>query len=214
MLFNLSFCSEVAYAVPSNPDLSVQKLRTIYDSYASAFYKNFTYSLQQVQCQTDDESMYSLAVNCTDCAKAYKQWLCSVTIPRCADYSATASYLAVRNAGQDFINGTSLPSDSPYRKSVASNNSRNPIIDSEIKPGPYKEILPCQDICHTLVKDCPSSLGFSCPEGRWLNSSYGYRNSDGDITCSYLGAVYHLSLGSRLGIGAWWVFVLVAFVLV
>jgi calcium channel MID1 len=157
--------------------------------------------------------MFSLAVTCEDCANAYKQWLCSVTIPRCADYSATASYLAVRNAGQDFINGSSLPSDSPYRKSVASNSSRNSIIDDQIKPGPYKEILPCQDICHTLVKDCPSALGFSCPEGKWLNASYGYRNSHGDITCSYLGAAYYLSIGSRLGVGAWWVGVLVVFLL-
>ncbi|CAG8124957.1 unnamed protein product [Penicillium olsonii] len=205
VLFNLTFCSEVAYAVPSNPNLSVDKLRTIYDDHASKYYKNFNYSLQQVQCKTDDESMFSLAVTCDDCEKAYKQWLCGVTIPRCADYSATDSFLAVRNAGQDFINGTSLPSDSPYRMSTATNNSRNSIIDELIKPGPYKEILPCQDVCHTLVKNCPTTLGFSCPEGRWLNASYGYRNSGGDITCSFMGAAYDLNLGVRVGIGAWWV---------
>ncbi|KAJ5608518.1 hypothetical protein N7537_005137 [Penicillium hordei] len=205
VLFNLTFCSEVAYAVPSNPKLSVDKLRTIYDDYAAAFYQNFTYSLQQVQCKTNEESMFSLAVSCDDCADAYKQWLCGVTIPRCADYSSNADYLAVRNAGQAFINGSSLPDDSPYRQSVASNTSRNAIIDELIMPGPYKEILPCQDICHTLVQSCPSALGFGCPEGAWMNSSYGYRNSDGIITCSYLGAVYYLSLGVRLG--AWgWVF--------
>ncbi|CAG8305219.1 unnamed protein product [Penicillium salamii] len=213
VLFNLTFCSEVAYAVPSNPNLSVDKLRTIYDSHASKYYKNFNYSLQQVQCKTDEESMFSLAVTCEDCENAYKQWLCGVTIPRCADYSATDSFLAVRNAGQDFINGSSLPSDSPYRKSTATNNSRNAIIDELIKPGPYKEILPCQDICHTLVKNCPTKLGFSCPEGRWLNASYGYRNSGGDITCSFMGAAYDLSLGVQVGIGAWWV-VLVAFLFV
>ncbi|CAG8034386.1 unnamed protein product [Penicillium salamii] len=213
VLFNLTFCSEVAYAVPSNPNLSVDKLRTIYDSHASKYYKNFNYSLQQVQCKTDEESMFSLAVTCEDCENAYKQWLCGVTIPRCADYSATDSFLAVRNAGQYFINGSSLPSDSPYRKSTATNNSRNAIIDELIKPGPYKEILPCQDICHTLVKNCPTKLGFSCPEGRWLNASYGYRNSGGDITCSFMGAAYDLSLGVQVGIGAWWV-VLVAFLFV
>ncbi|KAJ6094609.1 hypothetical protein N7467_002122 [Penicillium canescens] len=206
VLFNLTFCSEVAYAVPSNPKLSVAKLREIYDTYAANYYQNFSYSLQQVQCKTDQESMFSLAVDCDDCATAYKQWLCSVSIPRCADFNNNASYLAVRNAGQDFINGSSLPADSPYRQHVASNTSRNTIIDTMIKPGPYKEILPCEDICSTLVKDCPSKLGFKCPSGRWLNASYGYRNSDGDITCSYLGAAYHLSLGVRLGAGgAGWV---------
>jgi calcium channel MID1 len=203
VLFNLTFCSEVAYAVPSNPKLSVNKLRTIYDDYAASYYQNFSNSLQQIQCNASQESRFSLAVDCEDCEKAYKQWLCGVTIPRCADYSNPASYLAVRNAGQNFINGSSLPADSPFRKSVASNSSRNAIIDEKIRPGPYKEILPCQDICHTLVKDCPSALGFGCPEGRWLNSSYGYRNSDGIITCSYLGAAYYLSLGVRVGAWAW-----------
>ncbi|CAG7942847.1 unnamed protein product [Penicillium nalgiovense] len=203
VLFNLTFCSEVAYAVPSNPKLSFDKLRTIYDDHASAFYQNFIYSLQQVQCKTSEESMFSLAVNCDDCARSYKQWLCGVTIPRCADYSSNADYLAVRNAGQPFINGSSLPDHSPYRQSVASNTSRNPIIDEKIKPGPYKEILPCQDICHTLVKDCPSALGFGCPEGAWMDASYGYRNPDGIITCSYLGAVYYLSHGVKLGARDW-----------
>ncbi|KAJ5126266.1 hypothetical protein N7526_008443 [Penicillium atrosanguineum] len=215
VLFNLTFCSEVAYAVPSNPKLNVSALRDIYDKNAQTYYTNFNYSLQQIQCDTDQESMFSLTVGCEDCARAYKQWLCSVRIPRCADYSNNASYLMVRNAGQDFINGTSLPAESPYRQSVATNSSRNQLIDTEIKPGPYKEILPCLDVCHTLVKDCPMSLGFGCPTGSWANSSYGYRDANGDITCSYLGAAYYLNIGAKMGVwgsvyllvgiwGLWW----------
>lgn len=198
VLFNLTFCSEVAYAVPSNPEKSVEALRQIYDDHASGLYKNFNYSLQQIQCSAAPDSMFSLTVGCDDCATAYKQWLCSVSIPRCADFSSNAPYLRVRNAGQDFINGTSLPSGSPYRQSAVTNVSRNALIDTQIKPGPYKEILPCSDICHTLVKDCPTALGFGCPTGPWLNASYGYRDSDGDITCSYLGAAYFLNLGAQL----------------
>ncbi|KAJ5150496.1 uncharacterized protein N7500_010685 [Penicillium coprophilum] len=203
VLFNLTFCSEVAYAVPSNPKLSVDTLRTIYDDHAAAFYQNFNYSLQQTQCNASQESMFSLAVNCDHCAQAYKEWLCVVTIPRCADYSSNKEYLRVRNADQPFINGSSLPDDSPYRKVVRTNSSRNSIIDEKIKPGPYKEILPCWDICHTLVQSCPSALGFGCPEGLMMNYSYGHRNSKGDITCSFLGAAYYLSLGVRLATWGW-----------
>ncbi|KAJ5927975.1 hypothetical protein N7466_006931 [Penicillium verhagenii] len=199
VLFNLTFCSEVAYAVPANPNRTVEDLRQIYDNYTSKYYTYFDYSLQQIQCSASAESMFSLAVNCTDCATEYKQWLCSVSIPRCADFTSNASYLQVRNAGQDFINGSSLPEDDPLRWSVITNQSRNPIIDSEIKPGPYKEILPCTDICHDMVKSCPAALGFGCPTGSWLNASYGYRDPNGDITCSYLGAAYYLNLGARLG---------------
>ena len=200
VLFNLTFCSEVAYSVPANPDMTVAQLRKIYDDNASKYYQNFNYSLQQIQCNASQESMFSLAVNCADCAHAYRQWLCSVSIPRCTDFSSSDTFLQVRNAGQPFFNGTSLPSNSQYRQSVASNQSRNPLIDSQIQPGPYKEILPCQDICWNLVKSCPAKLGFACPTGKWLNASYGYRSSNGDMTCSYLGAAYYLNMGTRLGV--------------
>ncbi|KAJ5169152.1 uncharacterized protein N7482_004746 [Penicillium canariense] len=214
VLFNLTFCSEVAYAVPANPQLkTASELRTIYDTYAADYYKNFTYSLQQVQCTTDPESMYSLAVGCDDCADAYKQWICSVSIPRCADFTKDASYLQVRNAGQDFINGSSLPADSVYRQSAVTNVSRNALIDEQIRPGPYKEILPCQDICYSLVKSCPAKLGFGCPTGPWLNASYGTRDANGDITCSYLGAAYYLNAAVRVGWGALWVVVVGAGIL-
>ncbi|KAJ6096813.1 hypothetical protein N7486_007559 [Penicillium sp. IBT 16267x] len=216
VLFNLTFCSEVAYAVPSNPNKTVEDLRQIYDNYTSSYYKNFDYSLQQIQCNTTADSMFSLVVNCTDCATQYKQWLCSVSIPRCADFTSNETYLQVRNAGQDFINRTSLPADDPLRWSVITNQSRNPIIDTDIRPGPYKEILPCTDICYDMVKSCPTALGFECPTGKWLNASYGYRDPNGDITCSYLGAAYYLNLGARLGVwgsvymligmwGVWWI---------
>lgn len=215
VLFNLTFCSEVAYAVPSNPKLSVSALRDIYDDNARSYYQNFSYSLQQIQCNASQESMFSLTVGCSDCADAYKQWLCSVSIPRCADFSSNDTYLMVRNAGQDFINGSSLPENNIYRQSAVTNVSRNTLIDTKIKPGPYKEILPCLDVCHSLVKSCPMSLGFGCPTGQWLNASYGYRDPNGDITCSYLGAAYYLNIGARMGIwgsiymlfgmwGVWW----------
>ncbi|KUL83419.1 hypothetical protein ZTR_10841 [Talaromyces verruculosus] len=193
LLYNLDFCSEVAYAVPSNPNLTSTQLAQIYDQAAQSYYKNFDYSLSLVQCNTSSTSMYSLAVGCDDCVSAYKQWLCAVTIPRCYDWSATYSYLQPRNAGQAFLNGTTLPSDSPLVTSPVTNASRNPLIDTQIRPGPYKEILPCTDLCNDLVRTCPSALGFKCPTGKYLNDSYGYRASDGDITCSYLGAAYYLN---------------------
>jgi calcium channel MID1 len=198
LLYNLSFCSEVAYAVPSNPALNLSGLSDIYDSNAAAIYQNFTYSLSIIPCNTSPTSMYSLSVGCDDCATAYKQWLCAVTIPRCYDFSSNFSYLQPRNAGQAFLNGSTLPADSSLLQSPVTNASRNPLIDSQIKPGPYKEILPCQDLCSDLVRTCPSSLGFSCPTGQWVNASYGFRDPNGDITCSYLGAAYYLNQSWKL----------------
>ncbi|RHZ61077.1 MID1 family protein [Aspergillus thermomutatus] len=198
VLFNLTFCSEVAYAVPSNPDLGIAQLGSKYDKYAESLYKNFSYSLDQIQCNTTNETSFSLAVGCNDCADAYKQWLCAVTIPRCADFSSNGSFLRVRNAGQPFINGSSLSPSDPRRRDPAQNKSRNSMIDDQIRPGPYKEILPCQDICYSLVKRCPAALGFSCPQGKWLNSAYGQRVSSSEITCSYPGAAYDLNAGRAI----------------
>src|SRR5262249_52755285 len=150
---------------------------------------------------TTSSAQYSLARNCDDCARAYKTWLCAVTIPRCADYSSTLPFLQPRNLGQAFVNGSSIAApqfntDQALLNAVATNSSRNPIIDESIAPGPYKEVLPCIDLCYDLVQSCPASLGFGCPlSGAGMEQSYGTRvnQSDGVISCSYLGAAYYLS---------------------
>lgn len=54
------------------------------------------------------------------------------------------------------------------------------------------------------MQNCPSSFGFACPQP-WSwggGESYGEREG-GDVTCSYLGAVYFLSAGVRGGV-RWW----------
>lgn len=231
LLYNLTFCSEVAYAVPSNPLLfdpstgGVPFLAALYDAHAANLYQNFNYSLQQVPCKTSSVQQYSLARTCDDCARAYKTWLCAVTIPRCEDFGSAKPFLMPRNTAAKFINGSSIaevqqqnhPAANPshigistddddlalWTSRVASNSSRNPIIDSDVRPGPYKEVLPCEDLCYDLMQSCPASLGFGCPtKGRGLESSYGKRSGDpGEISCSYLGAAYYLSGAGRLGVG-------------
>src|SRR5271156_4437513 len=113
LMYNLSFCSEVAYAVPSNPDkfsptTGLPDLAATYDQNAATLYQAFNYSLQQIPCNTTSSAQYSLARNCDDCASAYKQWLCAVTIPRCDDFSSTAPWLMPRNTAQNFVNGSSM----------------------------------------------------------------------------------------------------------
>ena len=210
LMYNLTFCSEVAYAVPSNPDLfppltgGYPQLAGLYDSYAAQMYQYFNYSLQQIPCNTTSTAQYSLARNCDDCARSYKQWLCAVTIPRCEDFNNTANYLKPRNLGQNFVNGSSITTLPQFAddglqhhllSNVAANASRSPMIDEKVRPGPYKELLPCEDLCYDLVQSCPAALGFSCPlTGKGLEDSYGIRSTDKAIlSCSYLGAAHFLS---------------------
>ena len=252
VIYDLSFCSDVAYAVPSNPRIfpNMPELARLYDDAAAAIYQNFTYSLQQIACNTTSTAQYSLVRNCDDCARDYKNWLCAVTIPRCADFSSQDSFLQPRNLGQPSLSGAApsgsslsdssafladgdsfqaKPDDddgdddnkdedrskdgeggnvegyedtrSPTRRLYA-NSSRNPLIDELIQPGPYKEVLPCDDLCYSLVQSCPAALGFKCPLlGRGLERSYGKRSRNGSITCSYLGAAYYLNDASALTTG-------------
>ncbi|KAF2722146.1 hypothetical protein K431DRAFT_284345 [Polychaeton citri CBS 116435] len=227
LLFNLSFCDQVAYAAPSNPDLFLQNttgLQELYDNHTKEMYKWFDYSLQQVPCDTTSDARYSLIKSCDDCADAYKEWLCAVTIPRCEDFSRNESWLQPRNMGQSFYNGTTLPDsllDSPYvpmpdaptlpgspafkqtyRSSNATFWSRNPsVIIDQIKPGPYREVKPCEDLCYGLVQACPATFGFACPlKGRGLERDYGTREGNhlGNISCSYMGALYIIGGAGQL----------------
>ncbi len=226
LLYNLDFCSEVAYAVPSTPDLvaNYSGFQSLYDNYTLNYYHNFNYSLQQIPCHTTSDAQYSLARNCQDCAKAYKDWICAVSIPRCTDFSSGLPWLQSRNMGQPFLNGSQLSSSvlnngyvpmsgaptlegtvafsQTYISSMATNSSRNPLIDETIKPGPYKEVLPCEDLCYSLMQSCPAALGFGCPfPGKGLEASYGSRhgNSNGNLTCSFLGAYVYTGGVAKVG---------------
>ncbi|KAL4917933.1 stretch-activated Ca2+-permeable channel component-domain-containing protein [Aspergillus aurantiobrunneus] len=181
VIYDLDFCTDIAYAVPSNPSMDMSEIRTKYDNYAADLYKNFTYTLQQIQCNTSNETIFSMAVNCDDCANAYKSWLCAVTIPQCDDYSSTTNNtpVMVRNAAQPFPNGTKITNQTHRDWPVTKRPRNSGLIDTEIKPGPYKEILPSVKKCHELVRKCPMALGFTCPKGEYL--VYSYNTNTGTI---------------------------------
>ena len=205
MIYNLTFCTNVNYAVPGNASVSHTQLAQLYDNNTRALYTNFSYSMQQIPCDAPSDARYSLAVTCDNCTAAYKQWLCAVTMPRCVDSSSQRPYLQARNVGQDIINGISTPGvtgdgSSAANVSVAAlSQSRNLWIDTSFRPGPYKELLPCGSLCHSLVQSCPSALGFACPyNGKGFNQSYGYASMDGDYpTCNIPGAIWGISGAQR-----------------
>ncbi|KFX91907.1 hypothetical protein O988_07532 [Pseudogymnoascus sp. VKM F-3808] len=214
VLFNLTFCSDVSYAAPGNPTTfpTVSALAAFYDNAARSAYANFAKALQQIPCEIPSTGQYSLVRTCADCAAAYKAWLCSVTIPRCQDYSRVDPWLQPRNVVQAFPNSSTLLDKeflTASQEILYLNSSRNPAIDEIVKPGPYKEILPCLDMCYNLVQSCPAAMGFQCPSpgGEGYRNAYGRRpngslSEEGQITCNYPGAAYHLSGAGRVT-GGW-----------
>jgi len=195
VITDLDFCTENQHAVPGNGELNGTALAQVYDDYARKMYGHFETVLAQEQCETDPTSQYSLARNCDDCRTAYKRWLCTVAIPRCEDYSSKNRYAIPRNVGAAFPNG-SFVSDEEGGKSRRQlmgvpgfNASRNSFIDEEVGPGPYKEILPCGEICYEVVQSCPHSMGFGCPLPGMtgFEYSYGEKSMTGALSCNYPG---------------------------
>lgn len=167
--------------------------------------------MQLIPCEADDTQQYSLVRNCSSCRGAYRTWLCSVTIPRCEDFSKDDSFLQPRAINTTFPNGSPLAQDqlakySHFDNQLAYQMSRNPQIDAVIKPGPYKEVLPCEELCYGLVQNCPASLGFTCPRpwNTGFNTSYGtMQGTNGStITCNYPGNFHFIAAASALS-GSW-----------
>lgn len=188
--------------MPANSNkMNITQLAQFYDNYARDMYANFQKQLAQVACEAPAVQQYSLARNCSDCETAYKKWLCSVTIPRCEDFTSPTNFSLVRNVNQTFPNGTLLPvAQQDLYPNRVNQHSRNPLIDEMVEPGPYREILPCAYLCYDLVQSCPASLGFNCPtpDDDIFNSSYA-EQGDG-LTCNYPGAVHNPSGSSLLSV--------------
>jgi len=209
VIFDLPFCSDVAYAVPSNSSLKTDnaKIIKLYDDLAAEYYRNFTNSLAQIACDTTGTARYSLARDCNDCKNDYKTWLCSVIMPRCEDFSADGPGLQARALGLPFPNGSfafeanqTQSFNETVRDRWGYSKSRNPIIDTEIKPGPYKELLPCEDLCFDIVRSCPAMLGFSCPNDPARSLTYGKRSGN-KLTCNFPGAAVSLNVDRNGAVG-------------
>ncbi|AGO12163.1 AaceriAEL197Cp [[Ashbya] aceris (nom. inval.)] len=177
LIFGLDFCKGVAYSVPTsslqNKDKTI--MAGAYDAIASSLYANFSLALQLIPCQDNSESRYSPLKHCDDCEQSYKSWLCAVTIPRCT--TRARDHYVARERG----------------------DNRNALINNNIKPvSNYHEILPCIDMCHRMVRDCPPAFGFSCPSRSKFphlaqHSYQSYSNTSETLNCNYIGNAEILS---------------------
>ncbi|KAK9382259.1 stretch-activated Ca2+-permeable channel component-domain-containing protein [Kockiozyma suomiensis] len=206
IIYNLDFCSEVAYSAPSNSSMSMTALSNWYDGTAQSLYDGFNKSLQLSPCDAPSHNQYTMMRTCADCRSAYKRWLCLTLIPRC--YPDTTTDLPVSTRGSyeggwedKTVNGT-VEREPGY--------SRNEMINLELKPGSYLELLPCSYTCHKVMQNCPSDLTFLCPTpGKGLYDVYGRLNADvangeyfslENATCNFLGFVDKFGAGNSLSV--------------
>lgn len=178
LIFDMDFCDGVAYSVPTSglvDRANKTLIAQMYDDIASSLYANFSKALQIIPCDTESDAAYSPLRTCGDCAAAYKNWLCAVSIPRCT--TARTDYYIFRSKS----------------------DNRNDYLNSQVKPiSNYYEILPCIDMCYSMVRDCPADFGFSCPNQKGSNLLYlSYNTYDDDLgfdTCNYVGNSNDLSI--------------------
>ncbi|KAI3323081.1 stretch-activated Ca2+-permeable channel component-domain-containing protein [Xylariaceae sp. AK1471] len=205
-IFNLTVCTETRYAVPGNSATfpNGTALAAFYENYTRTMWDNFDKVLQQTPCQAPPTQKYSLAKGCDDCKQAYKNWLCSVAIPRCEDFSSpNETYLQMRNINAPFPDGSLVDQDirKNFGQSKAFNSSRNVEIDNKVQPGPYKEVLPCDYLCYELVQSCPASMGFSCPQQKskfGFNTSYAVLDKTKQLSCNYPGSAHYPSTAGAI----------------
>lgn len=166
LIYDLDFCDQVAYSVPNSENLSNEAVKELYDNRAKSLFSNFSKALQQIACNTTDNAKYSPIRTCSDCHDSYKNWLCSVTIPRCSTRNITGyKYREVGKSRNNFINDVIQPQNA------------------------YYEILPCVNVCHAMVRDCPADFEFQCPKKDNDTISLSYYWDDGGkyATCNYVG---------------------------
>ncbi|KAI8088552.1 stretch-activated Ca2+-permeable channel component-domain-containing protein [Thamnidium elegans] len=191
IIYDLPFCNQVAYSVPTNPDTftteSIWDIANQYDEQALAKFEPFGTALSQFNCDT---TQYSLVRNCTDCHRDYKTWLCAVSIPRCTDSSVSGDLTQIDNV-----------STSPALRDISVGASRNPWVDATMKPGEWTELLPCIDLCYHVVQSCPPFLQFFCPSGDLASMQYGYWQNGSALGN---GTLYHFDINNptcnRMGV--------------
>ncbi|CAO3597089.1 unnamed protein product [Absidia cylindrospora] len=183
MIYDLDFCDDVAYSVPTDPNQDIWNITRSYDEQAKELFAPFGTALTQFNCNS---TQYSLVRNCDDCYRDYKRWLCAVTIPRCTSSTTDTPTPALLGDHED-----EPPLPTVGTREVTNGSSRNPWIDETYQPSGWTELLPCIDLCYQVVQSCPPFLQFNCPEGDLAAQQYGYWKTQTNQTKGPLFDVNH-----------------------
>ncbi|KAJ7638135.1 stretch-activated cation channel Mid1 [Mycena rosella] len=143
LVSRLPYCPSISYAMPLPPPPASQAMydstnlpESIVTPLLSSL-TNFTTTLTTFACGRD---FYSPLVSCADCQRAYRTWLCAISLPRCGDADSAPANAAL------------LPSQAP--------DARNPAFPAG---NTYTQLLPCLETCTATDRACPNFLGFRCP---------------------------------------------------
>ena len=175
LVHSLPFCPGVAYSVPLPAPQGASTVSYDSSNFPSnvsgplmSYLTNFTTSLLTFPCGRD---WYSPLQSCANCQRAYRKWLCAVSLPRCSENRDSISQQPGTNTAQK-----TFPA---FQSRSGGSATRNPFIPDA--PGDWTELLPCIETCNAADRACPDFLGFRCPIPRFnAADSYGVGFIDGD----------------------------------
>ncbi|KAI0309143.1 stretch-activated Ca2+-permeable channel component-domain-containing protein [Amylostereum chailletii] len=175
LLHGLPYCPSVSYSVPLPPPARGQPAhdsttlpKTITEPLLS-YLTNFTTSLLTFACGRD---LYSPVQSCADCQRAYRKWLCSVSFPRCGEFSTATTAGTTEDGAQSVFAALR-----PQTSAAAPRNPHFPPFQNA-----YSALLPCIETCTAVDRACPDFMGFQCPVPAFnANQSYGVGYIDGGV---------------------------------
>lgn len=167
LVHSLPFCPGVAWTAPFPPleagatAYDASNFPTMIQQMLTQSLGNFTASLRTFPCGRE---IYSIIQSCASCERAYRNWLCSVLIPRCGEVDPSLeppAALVARSVGSENTTSTFARLD----QTVFSTGDA--VTD-------YMELLPCLETCHGVDRACPPNIGWTCPrKGLNAEKSYG-----------------------------------------
>ena len=165
LVHSLPFCPQVAYSAPFPPvNAGLYNSSNFPPNLSEIFTNsmtNFTSSLKTFPCGRD---LYSVIQTCASCERAYRNWLCSVLIPRCGEVDPNLNPPAAVVERTFGASNTSADASRIDQIVFSTNNA----------PSTYNELLPCLETCNQVDRSCPPSLQWVCPrQGITAGRSYG-----------------------------------------
>lgn len=175
---SIPLCPSLSYSIPSPPELSTPDLISFYNTIVNQSHTAFNRTLSTFPCGEESRKfgmgLFSQISTCDDCWDAYRDWSCSVSIPRCSTSSPTNTSFPILPSSYKTI----LPRSNP-------NISRTPLLSQNnlqttfsvpdlTSPFPYNEVPPCLSLCQLVQARCPPFLSWTCPvDGGTGTAGYG-----------------------------------------
>lgn len=199
LVYDVPFCPQVAYSIPIGADVDTYDALSVINGTVSPNYANFSKTISTFPCDDEYFGTYSSVRGCADCTRAYQDWLCAVTMPRCTD--AISPNASAANMDVTTLTGrqTALNVDlKPYVVNRNMTTSRQSYFGDELQvTETYGEVLPCLYTCLFVQRNCPAPLvQWTCP--KWDMTAQADYGTFADSGVGGLGAAENGGAGTDL----------------